>query len=87
MPRAQQKSTDNNICWGTGLGCVQGIDELATRKRLEEQDEWPLQGQPEFRENCLSVDSHAFLHGQPTSKPGSWVNGQTTCERPNVQKF
>ena len=66
---------------------MQGIDELTTCNRLEEQDEWLLQVQREFRENCLSVDGHAFLHGQPTSKPGSWVNGQTTCGTPKCSEF
>ena len=35
--------------------------------------------QQEFRENKLSVDNHAFLHGEPTNVPGSYVNGQLTC--------
>ena len=58
---------------------MQGMDELITCNRLDNQDDWLLEVQGEFRENCLSVDSHAFLHGQHTTKPGSWVNGQTTC--------
>ena len=44
----------------TGPGCVQGMDELTTCNRLEEQDEWLLQVQREFRGNCLSADSHFF---------------------------
>ena len=33
------------IFWGPGLGYVQGMDELTTCNRLEEQDEWLLQVQ------------------------------------------
>ena len=25
------------------------------------------------------ADNHAFLHGRPTTVPGSWENGKTTC--------
>ena len=74
------------IFGGSGPGCVQGMDELITCNRLEEQDEWLLQVQREFRENNLSMDSHAFLHGRPTSKPGSWTNGQTTCDNPKCSE-
>ena len=57
--------------WGTGPGCVQGIDELTTCNRLEEQDEWLLQVQREFRENCLSIDSHVcFYMGDLHRSPG-----------------
>ena len=48
------------IFWGSGPGCVQGMDELTTCNRLEEPDEWLLQVQREFRENNLAMDSHAF---------------------------
>ena len=82
----QQKNMDSIFCWGIGPGCVQGMDELITCNRLEEQDEWLLEVQHEFRENSLSVDNHAFLHGRPTSKPGSWTNGQTTCGNPTCSE-
>ena len=62
------------------------MDELTICNRLEEHDEWLLQVQREFRENNLSMDSHAFLHGRPTSKPGSWTNGQTTCDNPKCSE-
>ena len=35
--------------------------------------------QQEFRENKLSADNHAFLHGEPTNVPGADVNGQLIC--------
>ena len=35
--------------------------------------------QEELRHGTLSCDTHALLHGQPTTKPGSWCNGELTC--------
>ena len=65
--------------WGEGPGCIQGIAELTRCNRLEGSDEWPLEIQREFRETELTPDNHAFLHGQPTSKPGSWTNNKAMC--------
>ena len=63
-----------------GPGCVQGIDELTICNRLEGSDECPLEIQCEFRDTELTPDNHAFLHGQPTSKPGSWTNNKAMCD-------
>ena len=55
------------------------MSELTICERHDNADDWLLEVQQEFRENKLSVDNHAFLHGQPTNVPGSYVNGQLTC--------
>ena len=67
------------LFWGSGPGTVHGVSELTICERHDNADEWLLEVQEEFRENKLSSDNHAFLHGQATSKPGSSTNGQTTC--------
>ena len=35
--------------------------------------------QMELREGKLSPNNHAFLHGHPTTVPGSWYKGQVAC--------
>ena len=42
-------------------------------------DHWLASVQEELRHGTLSWDTHAFLHGQPTTKPGSWCNGELSC--------
>ena len=49
-------------------------------KRLQEDDEWFLSVQDEFRRGDLSARTHNFLHGRPTDVPGSWVGEGPTCE-------
>ena len=36
--------------------------------------------QEEMRVGKLSDDMHAFLHGQPTTVPGSWCRGDVLCK-------
>ena len=67
------------LFWGSGPGTVHGVSELTICERHDNADEWLLEVQEEFRENKLSADNHAFLHGEPTNVPGSYVNGQLTC--------
>ena len=55
------------------------MNELTICERHENADDWLLEVQQEFRENRLSADHHAFLHGETTSVPGSYVHGQLTC--------
>ena len=55
------------------------MSELTICERHENADDWLLEVQQELRENKLSADNHAFLHGEPTSVPGSYVHGQLTC--------
>lgn len=40
---------------------------------------WLTSVQMELREGKLSPDNHAFLHGHPTTVPGSWSKGQVAC--------
>ena len=69
-----------DIFWGAGsAGAVQGMTELTECKRLEDPDTWFLGVQDEFRRGALTEDTHAFLHGLPTSVPGSWLGGQVAC--------
>ena len=61
------------IFWGRGRGSVQGITELHECHRVEgDGNEWLLELQQQFREGALTTDNHKFLHGLPTSVPGSW---------------
>ena len=65
--------------------CVQGLTELTRRFRCE--DVWWNEVLDQIRTLQLSEDNHAFLHGLPTSVPGSWVGGRATCENPKCQKM
>ena len=67
------------LFWSDGPGTVSGVTELTTCERHDKTDEWLLAVQDEFRRNELSSDTHAFLHGLPTKKPGSWLHGSATC--------
>ena len=73
------------IFWGSGAGTVTGVSELTICERHDNADEWLLKVQDEFRTNILSADSHAFLHGEPTSVPGSYVNGKLECGHPSCE--
>ena len=64
---------------------MNGVSELTICERHDNADEWLLEVQHEFRINKLSRDNHAFLHGEPTSVPGSFVNGKLTCDNPKCQ--
>ena len=49
-------------------------------KRCERTaDQWLASVQEELRHGTLSQDTHALLHGQPTTKPGSWCSGRLGC--------
>ena len=58
---------------------MQGMTELTECMRVEDQDDWFLAVQDEFRRGALSERAHNFLHGRPTDVPGSWVNGASLC--------
>ena len=66
------------IFWGDGEGTVAGVHELTT---CERHDRWLLEVQQEFRHCNLTLDNHAFLHGQPTTVPGSYVGNTVLCGR------
>ena len=61
---------------------MQGMTELTECKRLEDQDEWFLGVQDEFRRGELTERTHIFLHGRATDVPGSRVNGAAKCGNP-----
>jgi hypothetical protein len=65
------------LLWGGGEGGVQGVSELTECEQCD--DEWLREVQHEMRHGRLSEDSHAFLHGEATTVPGSWTKGDVTC--------
>ena len=73
------------IFWGHGIGTVMGVSELTFCERHDNADDWLLEVQQQFRENKLSADNHAFLHGEPTKVPGSYVCGQLACSAVNCR--
>ena len=67
------------LMWGGSDAGIQGMTELTTCERT--RDAWLTQVQNEFRRGELTDDSHAFLHGRPTSVPGSWTTGELLCRQ------
>ena len=65
------------LIWGGKKVGLQGVTELMRCERTA--DRWLASVQEELRHGTLSCDTHALLHGQPTTKPGSWCNGELTC--------
>ena len=68
------------LMWASAAdGGLQGVTELLQCERT--QDKWLQELQAELRVGRLSRDNHAFLHGQPTAVPGSWLASQNapTC--------
>ena len=51
--------------------------ELTQQHRCN--DTWYSSVLDECRDGKMSVDTHAFLHGKPTSVPGSYITGDVTC--------
>ena len=71
------------LVWGKGADGPTGLTELLEQKRPD--DAWYTEVLEECRAGALSDDNHAFLHGAPTTVPGSWVNGAPdpkTCQSP-----
>ena len=56
---------------------VQGVTELVECERTK--DLWLRSVQDEFRRGELTVETHAFLHGKPTTQPGSFFEGEVKC--------
>ena len=63
--------------WGGGNVGMQGVTELIEVERCK--DIWLKEVKEEFRHGCLSEDNWNFLHGRPTSVPGSWAAGRAQC--------
>lgn len=68
-----------DLLWHPQRDGIQGITDLSVCERLDRDQEWLLSVQNEFRQGALSVDSHAFLHGHPTSVPGSYLKDKCLC--------
>ena len=73
------------LIWGGKDDAIQGVTELTKCER--NADQWLASLQNELREGNLSPDSHAFLHGQATSVPGSWCQRQLTCADPACRRL
>ncbi|CAE7502899.1 pfh1 [Symbiodinium pilosum] len=68
------------LVWGGPEHGVQGMTELLTCERTT--DAWLQEVQAQVRVGNLSADMRAFLHGQPTTVPGSWLRGDVGCGNP-----
>ena len=66
--------------WGGAAGGLQGVTELTESERCR-ADAWLREVQEEIRCGCLGKDNFNFLHGEPTSVPGSWTSGDVECGR------
>ena len=73
------------LFWGGYPWGVQDMTELVTPHRCK--DLWYNEVVNEIRAMSLSVDNHAFLHGMPTTVPGSWVAGKTERGRKRCRKL
>ena len=69
-----------DLVWGKPEFGFQGVTELTECDRTK--DAWLQDLQEEFRYSQLSPDSHAFLHGLPTTVPGSWLRDKPGCGNP-----
>ena len=65
------------LFWSGPETGIQGVSELVEVERCK--DEWLREVQAEFRTGSLSEDNHRFLHGLPTTVPGSWVRDDVSC--------
>ena len=65
------------LVWGGAEHGVQGVTELVTRERTK--DAWLQDVQAQLRVGHLTADTRAFLHGAPTSVPGSWLRDDVGC--------
>ena len=65
------------LLWGGPAVGIQGLTELVRCERTG--DAWLTEVQAQLRRGELSEDSHAFLHGNVTSVPGSWTLGRPAC--------
>ena len=66
------------LLWGGPDAGMQGVTELLRCERTA--DAWLTEVQTELRHGQLSDNNHAFLHGGPTTVPGSWIAGRVTCK-------
>ena len=62
------------MLWGEGPDCTQGATALVEFRRCD--GEWRSAVHREMRAGGLSEDTHAFLHGLPTSVGATHLTGQ-----------
>ena len=74
-----------SIFWGRGEGAVQGLTELTECMRCD--DAWLREVQDEIRNGQLSMNNYYFLHGMPTTVPGSWCNGKAQRNNDKCKKM
>ena len=75
------------IFWGVGgEGAGRGMAELTECKRVEEQDEWFLGVQDEFRRGQLTERARISLYGKPTDVPGRGRTAQRNAETRAVER-
>eukprot|EP00438_Fugacium_kawagutii_P033974 Skav228932 [mRNA] locus=scaffold2181:248822:258688:+ [translate_table: standard] len=77
VPKNATAHHGQTLLWGEAAAGMQGITELQRCERTH--DAWLTELQDQLRFGALSNDNHAFLHGQPTTVPGSWTNGRVAC--------
>ena len=65
------------LLWSGREFGVQGVTELHQCERVD--DTWLEDVQNEVRAGALSEDNYHFLHGRPTTVPGSWCKGKVLC--------
>ena len=81
------------LVWASATeGGLQGVTELVQCERT--QDKWLQELQAELRTGHLSENNHGFLHGRPTTVPGSWLEahkrpicGEVTCQQLHAQSI
>ena len=73
------------LLWSGPKTGVQGVTELHQCERQD--DEWLEDMQEEIRSGALSEDNYNFMHGLPTSVPGSWHRGDVLCGRAACKKL
>ena len=77
-----------HLVWASAAdGGIQGVTELRQCERT--QDQWLQELQAELRTGHLSKNNHDFLHGRPTTVPGSWLeaHGRPTCGTMSCQQL
>ena len=72
-----------SLLWSGPQYGLQGVTELNISERCD--DAWLQEVQAELRCGNLSERNHAFLHGLPTSVPGSWTGGDVLCGNATCQ--
>ena len=77
------------LFWGDQANLsVRSVTELTKPHRCK--DKWYNEFPEECRNMKLSKDNHAFLHGEETTVPGSWLggaNGDVGCRRSVCRKL